>query len=304
MARGGPTDAARLDSRRVFILPTRSGLGFSLLLMVMLLGAVNYNNNLAYALTFLLAGLGWVTMHHTYRNLAGLQLGVGQSEPGFSGGEARFQIWLANPRGPDRVAVRLQPVQGRPLQSHAPRDRRTSLWLTVPAKRRGLLHLGRIKVSTEFPLGLFHAWSYVELEHQTLVYPRPAPAGRPLPVSPRKASEVGDQGRGTDDFRGFRNYHAGDSLRHVNWKAVAREQGWLTKEFGGDRIEELWLDWQALGDLDNEARLRQLCRWVLDAARDRRFFGLRLPGAEIPPGTGPLHRDRCLAALARFGESS
>jgi uncharacterized protein (DUF58 family) len=110
----------------------------------------------------------------------------------------------------------------------------------------------------------------------------------------------GDKGRGVDDFAGFRPYRPGDSPRHLFWKAVAREQPLLAKQFGGDRTDELWLDWRDLEFLDTEARLSQLCRWVLDADQNWQWYGMRLPGVEIAVASGDAHKQRCLEALARF----
>ncbi len=289
-----------LEQRRLFILPTRSGLGFTLLLLLMLLGAINYNNNLAYGLTFLLASLGLVAMLQTYRNLLGLRLRAGTTRPGFAGQRVHFAIELAVPEGQPRYAVALLAANAPPLLAQWQAGTTQQVWITPTAGRRGRQQLGTVTVETRFPLGLFRAWSRVELAAATWVYPRPAEARRDFPRTPRRLSEEGDQGRGTDDFRGFRRYHPGDSLRHVNWKALAREQGWLTKEFGGDRVEELWLDWDQLEDLGTEARLEQLCRWVLDADAGQRYFGLRLPGLELEPAQGSAQRERCLRALAAF----
>jgi uncharacterized protein (DUF58 family) len=160
--------------------------------------------------------------------------------------------------------------------------------------------LGRITLSTTYPLGLVHAWSYVDLRMHCLVYPRPGPHGAIAAMSAPR-----DQGRiealaGNDDFFGFRDYRRGDSLRHVHWKALARALPLMTKQFHSSESPELWLDWDALPPLDVENRLRQLCRLVLEAARGERAYGLRLPGTVIPPGQGPRQRQRCLEALALF----
>ena len=290
----------RLAYRQVFILPTRQGWGFALLLLVMLLAAINYNNSLAYGLTFLLAGLGQVALYHTYRNLAGLELVAGASRDAFAGEEAVFEFRLHNPdrRARTAIAARLEDGSAQ-LASLAP-EATAALWLRRPAPRRGRLAPGTLHLETRFPLGLFRAWSRLRLGQPAWVYPRPIAAGPP-PQAPRQPSEAGDQGRGSDDFRGFRQFHSGDSLRHVYWKAVARGQGMLTKEFGGDRVEECWFDWEALPGLDVEMRLAVLCRWVLEAAARQQPFGLRLPGRTLGPARGPAHRQACLRALAELG---
>lgn len=290
-----------LNQRRIYILPTRAGMIFGLLQFAMLLGAINYNNSLAYALTFLLTSLAVVSILHTYRNLQGLVFRAGQAQAVFAGEQIHFPVAITNPDRRQRVAVRL----GWPRQ--APQD--TDLqpfetrWLNfaTPAAQRGWQPIGRITVYTRYPLGLFHAWGFVHFDTQCLVYPQPGNQ-RKLPLDAASfVGEVGDRGRGTDDYAGQRPYHAGDSLRHVNWKALARERGLLTKQFGGDRAHELMLHWDALGKLGTEARLSQLCRWVLEAEQAGLRYGLAIPGQRIAPGHGEAHRHRCLRALALFG---
>ena len=302
IARPDARGRARLAYRQVFILPTRQGWGFLLLLLVMLLGAINYNNSLAYALTFLLAGLGQVALYHTYRNLVGLELHAGASRDAFAGAEAAFELRLSNPGRRARPALLARLDDQAAQATTVPPGRTASLWLPARARRRGYQTAGVLQLETRFPLGLVRAWSRLRLEQGAWIYPQPA-AAPPPPAAPRHPSEDGDQGRGSDDFRGFRAFHSGDSLRQVHWKAVARGQGMLTKEFGGDRVEDCWFDWAALPGLDPEARLSVLCRWVLDAAREQRHYGLRLPGQEVAPGQGSLHRQRCLRALAAHGHT-
>lgn len=297
----GPAHAPlRLDRRRVYILPTRAGLSFAVLLMVMLIGAINYNNSLAYLLTFLLAGIGLVTMLHTYRGLLGLRLSLGQTAPVFAGEQATVPLVVDNRDGPARFGIALGCPGSEPLHADVPARQITRLPLPWPSHRRGRHPVGRFTLATRFPLGLFRAWSPVELHGDVLVYPAPAASGT-LPEPGRYQPELsGDQGEGADDFAGFRPYHPGDSLRHVHWKALAREQELLTKRFGGDRAEALWLDWAATTGA-TETRLAHLTRWVLEAQIAGLHYGLILPGLRLAPAHGAEHRERCLSALALFG---
>lgn len=290
-----------LAQRRIFILPTPAGLGFAGLLLVMLLGAINYDNNLIFGLTFLLAGLALVTLLHTYRNLAHLQLRAGQGRPGFVGDRLGFQLWLRPGECRPRHAIVLKTASGATSTTHVPAQGAT-LWLHLEAHTRGPISLGVVTIGTTYPLSLFHAWSRVEFEHSELAYPAPAPPGPPPPSVAQGEHLSGTRNSGPEDFRGLRTYHPGDSLRHVHWKALAREQGLLTKEFGSGQVRTCWLDFAATPEQDPEARLRRLCRWILEAERAQLSYGLNLPGLSIPPARGNAHRDRCLAALAMFGQ--
>lgn len=290
-----------LDRRRVYILPSRSGVIFTFVLFAMLLGAVNYSNSLAHALTFLLASLGTVSMLHTFRNLQGLKFHAGQCHPVFAGETALFPIRVENSGGP-RFAIKFTWPGKTPVTTDLAASDSRWIDLPYPALRRGRLKMQRANIYSRFPLGIFHAWGHVQFETECIVYPQPS-SERELPIQSISHSEAqGDQGRGSDDFASLRSYHAGDSLRHVHWKAFAREQGLLTKQFGGGQAAELWLNWEALAGLNVEARLSRLCRWILEADTAGLHYGLSLPDQQIPPGHGDSHRHACLQALALFGD--
>ncbi|MGM0593767.1 MAG: DUF58 domain-containing protein [Pseudomonadota bacterium] len=292
-----------LGRRRVYILPSRSGVVFAVVLLAMLIGAINYQNSLAFVLTFLLTSLAVVSMVHAVRNLYGLTLRAGHTKPVFAGDVARFSVNLSNHGARARYALKVM------LQDQAPitvdLDENGGQWieLPLPTQRRGYLYPGRITLYTRFPLGLFHAWSYVHLQMRCLVYPRPDESRGLPPQMLQDRGASGDQGRGSDDFASLRPYHPGDSLRHIHWKALAREQGLMTKQFGGGITEELWLHWEQLGNLTPEQRIARLTRWVLAADELAVAYGLALPNREIPPARGDRHRRRCLEALALFGQS-
>jgi len=290
-----------LTQRRIYILPSRAGLLFATTLLVMLLGCVNYSLSLGYLLTFLLAGAGMVSILHTFRNLARMQLASGRAQPVFAGQDAVFTVVLTNPTRLPRFSIGLQRVGAQTVYVDVPGHTPFAAEIRAPTRRRGRLALDRLRVFTTFPLGLFYAWSNVELEADCVVYPKPETGNVPLPEPTLGARAGIDSGCGQDDFAGLRKYQAGDSLRHVAWKAVARGQPILTKQFSGLAEGELWLEWDDTPtSFGVEARLSRLSRWVLDASQAGQVFGLRLPSTELVPGSGAAHEEQCLTALALF----
>ncbi len=287
-----------LRQNRVYILPTRPGLGFGLALIVMLIGSINYNLSLGYILTFQLASMALVAILHTFRNLVHLYISPGRVEPVFAGETAWFELFVENRAAYDRASIALwHEDKATPCDVTASGDAR----LTIPVKteRRGWLEPGRITVETRFPVGLLRAWSYVRPDMRCLVYPRPDEGLLPLPEPSGGTGEKRVSGGGSDDFSGLRAYQPGDSPRHVHWRAVARGRGMQTKVFSGRAAAELWLDWNLLPPgMDVEAKLARLTRWVLAADEDGTRYGLRLPGLEIAPDAGRPHRLACLKALA------
>jgi uncharacterized protein (DUF58 family) len=287
-----------LSQRRVYILPTRQGLTFSLALLVMLLGSINYNLSLGYLLTFLLTGVGIVSILHTFRNLAHLYISPGRAEAVFSGENAHFQLHIENRSRNGRFAIVLN-RSGALTQCDIPAQGTASVTLDIPTTRRGLLPLGRVTFDTRYPLGLLRAWSYVSPDLSCLVYPKPDTSRLPPPQAEADSGDTVALGSGTDDFFGLRPYQAGDSPRHIAWKASMREGPLLTKQFSGRAAAQLWFDWKDLPyGLDPEARLSRLTRWVLLANARGIAFGLRLPGVEMPMGMGEAHGLACLRALA------
>lgn len=297
------TAPLRLGQRRIFIIPSRGGLLFALALFVMLLGAINYTLALGHALVFLLVGLGITGMVHTFRNLYGLIITPGRSEPVFAGELAHFQLTLGNDRQAPRLALELEAEAGQTVIAAVDTQESTKISIPLSARQRGWLELPRIRLSSRYPLGLFVAWSYLQPAMRCLVYPRPINSPLPPPAAMPTHGEASGDG-GQEDFAGFRIRQPADSPRHVAWKASARDAGerpLLVKQFSGGAQLELQLDW-ALTDralpLDN--RLSQLAGWVLAAEAAACSYGLALPGQNIPPNGGETHRRRCLEALALF----
>lgn len=296
-----------LTQRRIFILPTATGVTYAAVLGVMLIGAVNYNLSLGHALVFLLAGLGLVTMVHTFRNLAGLAIMPGRAAPVFAGETARFPLHLANSRRDRRCALTFRFAGNAAATASVPAEGKTQVAVPYVTLHRGRLDPGRITLAASYPLGFFRAWSYPHPSLHCLVYPKPA--RRPLPP-PTPIAEPG-LARGTggqEDFAGLRLRHPADSPRHIAWKAVARNveaYPLLVKHFAGGAGEELWLDWKLTADEgDAETRLSVLTGWVLAADAAQIAYGLALPGHSISPDCGSAHRDACLEALALYGHEA
>ena len=172
------------------------------------------------------------------------------------------------------------------------------------ALQRGYLKCGRLEIFTEYPVGLFHAWSYVDFGVPCLVYPKPDPGAGALPLDMRAKGEGNVPVRGDEEFQSLRTYRTGDTPRQIAWKALARGQGLLVKEFGSTASADLWLDYDALQGLSMEQRLGRLTWWVMEAERLLIPYGLKLPDRNLRPDLGSGHRDDCLHALALFGLAS
>lgn len=296
-------NGVRLTRDRVYIIPTRAGFLYGLVLLAMLTGAINYSLALGHALVFLLVSLGLVGMLHTYRNLMSLEIRVASADPVSAGEPAHFRIVVRNPGKYSRVALEWSSTEhSLPIvfQNISP-DNDASLQFSLPTVTRGILPLPPLKVGSRYPLGLFYAWSRIWPRAHCLVYPRPLFS--PLPQGQGMSKTGVLQGStGQEDFSGFRERQPSDSLRHVAWKAAARDMGHkplLIKLFGGSSRDELVLNWMAT-EGETEHRISTLAGWVMDAEADGLNYGLSIPGQQIPLSHGLAHRHRCLEALALY----
>ena len=303
--RGPESSPIFLNQRRIFILPTWEGLVFASTLFAMLIASINYGLSLGYLLTFLLAGVGLITMIHTFHNLARLSISAAKAEPVFAGDTAHFSLYLESPFSAPKYAIGLTPNEGAekvevfcdvmPLKKN---------YISVPikTKQRGRLRLNRVTIFTRYPLGWYRAWSYVIPDMQCIVYPVPEKESSPFPVINSGLGQSAVTNMGNDDFIGLRAYQFSDSPRQIAWKAFAQGRGLLSKQFSGRTDENLIFDWSYLpAHMDIESRLSRLTRWLIDAHDAGLSYGLTLPNITLPVSRGQAHYHTCLKALALFG---
>jgi uncharacterized protein (DUF58 family) len=291
-----------MQARRVYIVPTRTGIMFAVLLIVMLVAGLNYNNSVALLLTFMLAGYAILGIHETQRNLKGLRVVHAGADDSFAGDagriELRFENTLHTARGP--ITAHFEDHSSVPLA--LPPRSVTARHVDYLRTRRGRHRLGRIKLQTTAPLGLFRSWCWLYLPLEALVYP--APRGmRPLPVAAGHHRSDGSDAlaAGNDEWTALRPFVEGDSPRAVAWKLYARGAPLLVSQYAGAAGAKHTLDYAALGALSVEARLEQLCAWILRCEAAREAYCVRLPGRELPRGVGTEQRLRALRALALHG---
>jgi len=284
----------RLHRHRIYVLPTRFGLLFSAVLLVMLMGALNYNNNPALLLTCLLGAACYQSVFQAFRCINGVQLASLQGEPCHAG--ERLPVNLSfRAEGRPRRSLRLRVAEGETVFDIAGGDGRVRI--SVPANSRGWCRIGRIRLYSEYPFGLFQVWSWLNPEFAALVYPRLELAPPPLPQAENAAAEVAKKRFG-DEFGMLRDYHPSDPRRSIAWKASARHDTLLVKEFEQRRGQDVALEWSATAALVYEARISRLAAWVQAADAAQLRYALRLPDQTIGPDLGPDHRHACLHALA------
>lgn len=287
-----------LDRRRIYILPTRHGVLLGVVTFFMLLGALNYNNNIGLMFTFLLSSVAVLSTLFAVQNLVALQVVSVAAEPTFAGRDAQVAVTLDNPAGQRKMAVGARCGSSHKLLS-LPANGALTYRLRMPTSERGWQFPERLRLYTIYPFGMFNAWAWIRSAQKILVYPALESDPPPLPASGAQGDGA-RQLRGEEEFTGVRDYQKGDRPHQIAWKAAARSQQLLSKEMAQPGGTELLLDYQSLTGLDVEARLSRLATWVT-MARDRNApFILALPDRSLGPAADEKHVRQCLTALATF----
>ena len=294
------TSEITLNQRRIFIIPSSAGLGFAIMLLGLLLLAINYQNNLIFALCFWLFSIFLVAILHTYANLSGLLLRAGAAEPVFAGELASFHLHLeAGNRDRHRLSAGF-PGQQLEICDIDAETGAANVIIKYPTQRRGALRPGRMEVTSRYPLGILRCWSAPSLDWHCLVYPRPRKLRPLLNSADSGEGHIPDRSKDSDEFSGFSRYQAGQSPRRIFWKAYAKGQGLLVKQYEQSQADELILDWESLDGLDTEERLSTLCAWALDCEKNGLAYGLKLPSVSVAPATGAAQLAKVLRELAVY----
>jgi uncharacterized protein (DUF58 family) len=289
-----------ISTRRVYILPTRAGLAFAALAFVMLLAGLNYANSIALLITFLLAGFGMIAMHLTHRNLVGVGLRAVASVDAFVGEHGRLLLTLENAADTARIGLDCEVAGSTRSAVDIPARGTARAEVALSLAKRGRLTVDRIKLSTAFPFGMFHAWTYVHLHTTLLGWPVPRGRREAPPETASGGSTTAVHRVGDEEWAGLREFRSGDSPRQVAWGAYARGRGLLVKTYESPAAHQRMFDFATVpGEV--EQRLEQLSAWIVAAHARGERYGLRLAGHSAPPDSGNEHRARCLNGLALHG---
>jgi len=296
------SEQIELNQKSIFILPSQVGFAFSLLLILLLVTAINYQNSLIYGLTFWLFSVAMSTMIFSYRNLSGLVIKTSHGVKGFAGDNVEIPLRIVSKKREYQGLEIAWPQHNEDNAAVAVAEGNEKE-ITIPflLLERGYLQTPRLRLKSYYPFGLYKCWTWLRLKTPGIIYP--TPIYTPFIASLSDGNDMPSDVNllvGNDEFIGLRNYHSGDSLKHIAWKYLAKGKGLLSKEYDNQQLSMQWLDWYSLQGMSIEDRLSHLCGWVLQAEKEGRAYGLRLPTVKIEPGYGDKHREKCLTQLAIY----
>lgn len=298
-----PAAEITLSQKKIFILPSKISLGLMVVVLLLFLLGINFQNSLVYVVCFWLIALLVINIFYTYRNLSGITIKAITAEPCFSGETVVLELDISRPVKQAKSALFFGWKNEDLVEVNLQEQSSSRIKLSHSTKERGRFTPPRIDIFTRYPTGLNTAWSYANMDIDTIVYPEPIEQ-----TNLNNQQNTGDDADsgfevigGSNDFAGVREYQAGDSPRHIHWGQYAKTGDLYTKSFVDYESADTWLDWEQLKISNIEARLSHLCAMVLKFHSQQRRFGLKIPGNTIEPNTGEPHKVHCLTVLALYG---
>ncbi|MET1254319.1 DUF58 domain-containing protein [Aliikangiella maris] len=293
-------ERVELNQRSTYIWPTREGYLLIVIVLLMLIGATNYQNNLAFLLTFLLISIGLVSVILTYRNIQDIQFTVRVPDELFADSVNRVSVMCTDRAGRNHHTVGLGLSYEQLKFIDIPAEQTVSLDIYLDTLKRGRLIMPGIMVSSIYPFGWLRTWAYIQLQQDVLVYPKPVEPPEFSQLAGTQTDEEGQKAEGVDDLYGLKPYQAGEPLSRIDWKAFARERGLFIREFNGYQASRICFSWNDFPGVAPELRLSYLTFLVIEAAKAQLAFALELPDNSVAFDEGEVHRSHCLQLLACY----
>ena len=294
------SDTVRLKQKSTYILPTRAGFLLVAIIILMMIAATNYQNNLAFLLTFLILSLGLVSILFTFKNLQGLIFKIGLVESVFANQKLQVNIHISSQAKQNHFTIGTGLSASTVYFCDVMAEHDNRIVIPIPSQHRGWFQLPRIMATSSFPFGLLKVWTWFQFASPVLVYPTPIEPPLKTEQGGYEEEEGTTKISGSDDLYGLKTYQAGDPISRIDWKALARERGLFSKEFVAYQSQELVFDWNDFPTTDTEMRLSYLCYLVVEASKCNYEYSLRLPEKYINKDAGEQHKRQCLEALALY----
>lgn len=295
-------DVVELKQKSTYILPTKAGFLLVGVIILMMIAATNYQNNLAFLLTFLILSIGLVSILFTFKNLQGLIFKFGAVESVYLGETLPIKIHLTSQNKQNHYTIGTGFSKKENYYIDVVEGQDNQVIIPIKPNKRGWFELPRIMATSSFPFGLLRVWTWFRFASPILVYPKPIEPPIGEAVQGEDEQEGSTKSSGNDDLYGLKTYQAGDPISRIDWKALARERGLFSKEFVAYQSQDLVFDWEDFPAIEKELRLSYLCYLVLEASKANYDYSLKLPDVKIAKNSGDTHKYKCLKALALYGE--
>ena len=273
-----------------------------MLLLGLTLAAFNTGNNLLYIVLSMLLGLLFLQNLLAEWNLRGLRVERRLPPEIFAYEGALGGLVLVNRRQHlSAYGVLVEEIdngEARSLFGIVPPKGSVEAVATWTFAERGMDQLGRVRVTSSFPFGLFRRSRELELPAEVLVYPRrrhgPLARGRHGTGSEERPDP---RTGGAGDYQGLRPYVPGDPVRQIHWPNSSRAGQPLVVLRETECAETVMV---RIEGRRLEQELALACGQVVRHFAWGHAVGLELPERRLEPHTGAAWRRRLLTALALY----
>ncbi len=292
------TEQLKLSRKSIYILPTKFGFLFGLILVAMLVGSINYEINMGFLLTFLFSAIFFIGMLQSYKNFNTVTLAPQPIKPVFASENVTVNFLSLSKHITFNTAIQIEKQQ-----AYHNLNEKSLVPITIKGYKRGIYRINKIKLFSIYPMGHFYVWSWFKTDLEIIVYPQPKAISNTEQISKtNKVGENSSQRKGSDELYSYKHYQAGDPIQRIAWKKTAQTGKLHSKEMSKLISDDYYIDWHQFSHLATEERLSLMCHLVLDAHNRNEMYGLILPDVEINPEHSEQHKHACLKELASFGD--
>lgn len=281
-----------LSQKIIYILPSRFGLWYILLLILLYLLGTNYQNNLILLMSYMLFSVLLLALALAWRNLHGLTVSCAPVLSAYAEEVLMVPVSLHSPQPRQQLQCYFSSTASPAVLE----DNRQQLMVPLATKQRGFLPLPRLTLHSYYPFGLFNCKSLLNLDYHYWVFPKPLTA-KSVVIS---SDTSGSKKNSSEDFDTIRSYQAGDSLKLMLWKRLARDPAnpVIKHAPSSPQPDPDWITIPAVSGAALEVALSKACFLMIQLEQRSKPYGLRIKGKSISPSCGQPHLERCLRELA------
>jgi len=308
------SDVHRLSHNNLFIVPTRFGFGLLFCCMLLFVLGTNYQNNPILILCYLLLSWFLLSMYVCFFNLNQSVINMDKIGPSYVNDQFEVKI---NVNTKSSKAEWQLSIENKYIHSVASIEDEQTINFRLEADRRGYRQLPKIKLSSQFPFGLFVCWSYLRFEQSHWVYPNAQQGDWRTSDRQFEDPESQVESATTDtlpktkvleqNFEGIKPFQPGESMSKVSWKHQAKQPdaALVLKDFSDNPQGDNWLRFDLVSGDNLEQKLSVLTHAVLTLESENQPYGLMLSGYQghnilLDPDCGSAHLTACLQTLACY----
>lgn len=284
---------------------TKEGKRFLIAVALIGLASVNTGNNLIYLIFSMMLALLFISFIIASVNLRKIECTAEFENPLYANTPFEIRVAFHNKKIIPSYSVAMVFPLSKSQELYIPvikKGRSKENFYNVLTMNRGKYLLKHLKLRTGFPFVFMNLYKDIDYGKELIVYPQIMDVSSLLKDIPLQSSErEGMRITTGGDFLLSREYIYGEESKNIDWKATARTQKTMVKEFsmGDDRLATIILDNSSdvnEGVFEKAVSIAaSLC--TVFAERDY-YVRLITCGKVIPFGKGRIHLFKMLDILA------